>query len=190
MAKKLNINENERDQFRAAIKGTQPIKRSRAIHPTPSPKIKLRSQSTSTPLEMNKKQASDYLDTLNEDDWVSGEDKLQFARTGVQERIRRKLARGDCTLEASLDLHGLLADQALTYIDEFLATCQQNGKRWVLIVHGKGKLSVTPNPRLKNLLNQKLREHPGVLAFHSAKPKHGGSGALYVLLKSNRGENT
>jgi len=36
---------------------------------------------------------------------------------------------------------------------------------------------------IKNKVNSWLRQHQDVLAFHSAMPKDGGNGAVYVLLK-------
>jgi DNA-nicking Smr family endonuclease len=35
-------------------------------------------------------------------------------------------------------------------------------------------------------MNSWLRQHHTVLAFSSAPPRHGGTGALYVLLRSAR----
>jgi DNA-nicking Smr family endonuclease len=54
-----------------------------------------------------------------------------------------------------------------------------------LIVHGKGYRSRNRLPVIKTLLDRWLRECSQVLAFHSAQPKHGGSGAVYVLLKKS-----
>jgi len=53
----------------------------------------------------------------------------------------------------------------------------------VRIIHGKGKGSENNLPILKNNLDQWLRRQDHVLAFCSARPIGGGTGAVYVLIK-------
>ena len=38
---------------------------------------------------------------------------------------------------------------------------------------------------LKGYVNHWLKELDAVQAFHSAQPQHGGTGAVYVLLRKN-----
>ena len=57
------------------------------------------------------------------------------------------------------------------------------GKRCVRIVHGKGLSSEGKLPVLKVKVNSWLRQKDDVLAFCSARPQDGGTGAVYVLLK-------
>jgi DNA-nicking Smr family endonuclease len=54
----------------------------------------------------------------------------------------------------------------------------------VLVVHGKGERQPekTAIGVLKGFVNQWLRDLDPVQAFHSARPEHGGTGAVYVLL--------
>ena len=61
----------------------------------------------------------------------------------------------------------------------------------MLITHGKGELRDKP-ALLKSCVNHWLKELDSVLAFHSAQPHHGGSGASYVMLRksSNKRVNT
>ncbi|TQV07217.1 SMR domain protein, partial [Xanthomonas perforans] len=56
----------------------------------------------------------------------------------------------------------------------------------VRIIHGKGLQSDTGAPVLKNLMDRLLRQRNDVLAFHSAPPTQGGTGALLVLLARRR----
>ena len=53
----------------------------------------------------------------------------------------------------------------------------------IRIIHGKGLSSGKQKSVLKTYINHWLSEHERVLAFHSAKAKDGGTGAVYVLLK-------
>ncbi len=115
---------------------------------------------------------------------VAPEERLFFARSGLQQRNIRRLKRGECRVEASLDLHGQTLAEAGEALFVFLRDCQQAGQRCALIVHGKGHRSATGKPRLKAQLQQWLRDEPEILAFSSALPRDGGSGALYVLIRS------
>lgn len=111
---------------------------------------------------------------------------LDFARSGIQPSALAKLRRGKLAIDSDLDLHGMTAEQARTALNGFLRESLELGYRCIRIVHGKGYRSPGNNPVIKPLLNRWLREAGEVLAFHSAQPKHGGSGALYVLLKRQR----
>jgi DNA-nicking Smr family endonuclease len=85
------------------------------------------------------------------------------------------------TIEASLDLHGMVVTEARNALSHFLMECHRQGIRQVLIIHGKGRAN--PYPILKNKLNHWLRQADNVLAFCSVKASDGSSGALHVLLK-------
>ena len=114
---------------------------------------------------------------------ITGETILSFAHTGLQRKRITQLRQGKIRPRATLDLHEHTSDEAIQATDAFLKRCQQKGMNAVCIIHGKGHYSSNNQPVLKHLLNQYLRQHPVVLAFHSAKKSEGGSGALYVLLK-------
>jgi DNA-nicking Smr family endonuclease len=53
----------------------------------------------------------------------------------------------------------------------------------VRIVHGKGLRSRAAGPVLKALTDRLLRRRDDVIAFASARPALGGTGAVVVLLK-------
>lgn len=108
---------------------------------------------------------------------------LSYRAPGVQERVLRQLRRGGYRREAELDLHGLNRDRAREAVSEFLALCRQRDYRCVRIIHGKGKGSPNSGPVLKRVLDGWLRKVRNVVAFCSARPADGGSGALYVLLR-------
>lgn len=114
---------------------------------------------------------------------VAAEESLFFARPGLQHRLKQRLKRGDIPLDAHLDLHGQTIAEAGDTLAQFLREAQQNGCRCVLVVHGKGQRSQQGKPVLKSQVNHWLRQHDAVLGFCSAQARHGGSGALYVLLR-------
>ena len=84
-------------------------------------------------------------------------------------------------------MHGMSVDEARDHLVEFIEDCRRHHLRTVLVIHGKGFRSSGTRPVLKSMVNNWLRQHQAVMAFCSAQPADGGSGALYVLLKSARG---
>ncbi len=115
----------------------------------------------------------------------SGEELL-FARSGLQRSTLRRLRSGDFALEAELDLHGYTSSEAGIHVIAFLNEAQDHGWRCVRIIHGKGLGSPGRQPILKSKLNTWLKIRDEVLAFASARPEHGGTGAVYVLLKKRK----
>ncbi|WP_020396744.1 Smr/MutS family protein [Thiolinea disciformis] len=110
-------------------------------------------------------------------------DVLSYLRAGIQHRVFNKLRRGEYRIAAELDLHGLNAREARMYLAEFLVRVYPLQGECVRIIHGKGNRSDHRGPILKTKVNHWLRQHDRVLAFHSARPVDGGTGAAYVLLK-------
>ena len=94
----------------------------------------------------------------------------------------KKLRQGKNPIEHSLDLHGLTVVEARKELLGFFDECKASGLRHAIIIHGKGFRS-KDRPVIKPMVNRWLRATDNVLAFHSAQPKDGGNGAVYVLLK-------
>ena len=111
-------------------------------------------------------------------------DILSFSRSGLQHNVLKKLRQGKNPIEHTVDLHGLTVEQARNELLEFFGECEAAGIRYAIIVHGKGFRSKN-KPVIKPMVNRWLRAVDNVLAFHSAQPKDGGSGAVYVLLKKS-----
>ncbi|GMR07155.1 MAG: hypothetical protein BMS9Abin26_0157 [Gammaproteobacteria bacterium] len=110
-------------------------------------------------------------------------DELLFVREGLQHRTVKKLRRGEIAIEAELDLHGQIVNEARQCLANFLRDCQSSGKRCVRIIHGRGHGSFGKKPVLKNKVNMWLQQRDDVLAFCSTRPVDGGTGAVYVLLR-------
>jgi DNA-nicking Smr family endonuclease len=176
MAKKTPLNEEDKAAFTEAMKGVKRISHSKVTHlPTP-PLPKLRPKTPTDPDTIHF-QFSDY-ETLEP---VTSEDTLEFSRSGVQQKILRKMRTGQYTIEASLDLHGMIVEEAREALAHFIGECRRKRIRNVLIIHGKGRAH--HNPILKNKLNNWLRQTNEILAFCSVKTKDGSTGSIYVLLK-------
>jgi DNA-nicking Smr family endonuclease len=112
---------------------------------------------------------------------------LEFKRPGVQNGVFRKLKQGRYEAEAGLDLHRMTAEIARREIFEFVQECYRLGLRSVLIIHGKGvsKAEKERSSILKGCVDHWLRQLEIVQAFNSAQPRHGGTGAVYVLLRKS-----
>lgn len=111
------------------------------------------------------------------------EDSLSFIAPGLQKNVLKKLRKGYFGFDASIDLHGLTSQEAKHQLAKFLHFSIEDGCRCVHIVHGKGYGSSNDQPVLKNDINVWLRQHSEVQAFCSTPSKHGGTGAVFVLLK-------
>lgn len=110
------------------------------------------------------------------------------SRTGLDRRKAERLSRGKLPIEASLDLHGLRQADAHRRLESFLAEAHAAGKRCVLVVTGKG-LHKEEAGVLRSAVPRWLNEAPNrarILSFDYAQQKHGGTGALYVLLRRKR----
>jgi DNA-nicking Smr family endonuclease len=115
---------------------------------------------------------------------------LQFQRPGIQNNVFRKLKQGRYEIEADIDLHRMTVAIARQAVFDGIEQCSQQGLRSIIIVHGKGQGSSTKEggSTLKACVDRWLRDLGSVQAFHSAQPKHGGTGAVYVLLRNERGQ--
>jgi DNA-nicking Smr family endonuclease len=117
---------------------------------------------------------------------VTSDESLFFTRAGVQQRQLQRLRRGKLPIGAELDMHGMTAAEARLAVVNFIDLCRERHVRCVRIIHGKGYSAGVGAPVLKNHLNNWLRQHHDVLAFSSAQLQDGGSGALYVLLRTGQ----
>ncbi|HEY8538324.1 MAG TPA: Smr/MutS family protein [Steroidobacteraceae bacterium] len=111
-------------------------------------------------------------------------EEVGFRRPHVSETVLLKLRRGQYALDAEIDLHGLTAAQAKHALREFIVESVARRWRCVRVVHGKGRRSGPRGPVLKPTVVHWLQRSNDVLAFGSARAVDGGSGALYVLLRT------
>lgn len=111
-------------------------------------------------------------------------EELLYLRDGHSPDILSKLRRGHWVIQAKIDLHGLVSDEARLYVSTFISDCKKRGIRCVRIVHGKGLGSRNREPVLKHKLRGWLMQKDEVIAYAEAKKQDGGSGAVIVLLKA------
>lgn len=127
---------------------------------------------------------SEVSDTLS--DFVTGDTLEEYLVNGLSRMSLRKLRQGTWPVLDRLDLHGLHTDEARKILQEFLHDAEHNYFRCVLVIHGKGMNSPVGEGVLRKLTRHWLAQHSAVLGFCNAPPREGGSGAVLVLLKTNR----
>ena len=175
---KVTENEAAHALFQEAMQGVTPLQCDKV--PFPKPRL------TPFPKQRYLDEVLVHKDMLSENydpaELETGEE-LIFVRPGVQRSVLQKLRRGHFSVSAELDLHGMVARVARVEVADFLRYCHHNNIRCARIVHGKGYGSWQKQPVLKNKLNHWLRQRDEVLAFCSARPVDGGTGAIYVLIK-------
>lgn len=169
--------DDELSLFRKAMAGARPLKQDgvspHRTHRKPVP-------------QQRKRDEQDVVASLLSDDYspdIETGEELLYVRGGLQQRVLRKFRRGQYAIESELDLHGYTVVEAREALAAFLNAAQQAGKRCVRIIHGKGLGAEGRLPVLKIKVNSWLRQKNQVLAFCSARPQDGGTGAVYVLLK-------
>ena len=110
-------------------------------------------------------------------------EELLFRRPHVRPGDLRKLRRGHVPVAEEIDLHGLTADEAHEALAAFLTEAVARRSRCVRVILGKGLRSGPGGPVIKRRIGRWLRRRDEVLAFCSARPVDGGTGAVYVLIK-------
>lgn len=113
-------------------------------------------------------------------------------RTGLAPKTLSRLRRGQIAIERELDLHQLTEDEARTRVLACLRTTRDSEARCVRIIHGRG-LHSAGAPVLKTSLVDWLETDPAfaklrreILAFTTAPPALGGSGATLILFARKR----
>jgi DNA-nicking Smr family endonuclease len=101
---------------------------------------------------------------------------------GLDKRTAQRFRRGEMPIEARLDLHGMFEEEAHRATASFIARAHADGLRLVLLITGKGGVLREAVPRWLDEGATRAR----VLATSWAQPRHGGGGALYVLLRRHR----
>ncbi len=179
------ISEQEQQSFRDEMADVRPLiteKRIEIVKNKPSPKPRHNQDYSESEELTNVNMMSDPVDLRD----AVVDDILFFARAGIQQKLQKKLRRGELPIEHELDLHGYTVVEAKTAIYEFFDECKKQHIRYVHIIHGKGYRSDQKIPVLKTHVAYWLPQHKDVLAFSSAQSKDGGTGAIYVILKSSR----
>lgn len=176
MSSKNKLSDEELREFRDAVADIKPLPSKSLRHrPKPRPQARFARAAAAQVLQESLHGNPDPEEAM------LGKG-LYFARPGVQQSVLRKLRRGQFSVGAVLDLHGLRSEDARRALAEFLQEMHGKGLRCARIIHGKGYRSGPRGPVLKQKLNVWLQQREDIIAFCSARPVDGGTGAVYILL--------
>jgi DNA-nicking Smr family endonuclease len=106
----------------------------------------------------------------------------------------RRLSRGLVAPDRTVDLHGHTLASAYDLLDAALAMAIRAGDRTILLVTGKPPRPASERPHARGAIRAATgdwlagsRHAAAIAAVRAAHPRHGGAGALYIVLKRPRG---
>ena len=111
-------------------------------------------------------------------------DELKLGqRTALSKKNIKDFSKGNVFIENKLDLHGFNLVEAKNLLENFINQSVKNNKRLILVITGKGKEGegIIKNNIISWLNRKDLRNK--ILAVNYASKKHGGCGAIYILLR-------
>ena len=118
--------------------------------------------------------------------WTLQGDHIEAAHPSVSRTTLKRLRRGHFSVQAECDLHGMSQREAREAVAAFIEASARGRLGCVRIIHGRGNNSEGKTPVLKSGLQAWLsgrRLSRYVLAYCSALPRDGGTGAVYALLR-------
>lgn len=171
--------------FEQEMKDVRPLKAGasqglRKTRDKPSPGTLYRREAAQRPLGSDE----NYL-TTGFVEFIHPQEVLSFRRGGVQSGVFQKLQSGAYRIEATLDLHLMSVEQARIEVYAFIHDCLHYEVRTALINHGKGARGKQQQAMIKSYVARWLPQFPQIMAYHSAQGFHGGTGAVYVLLRKS-----
>ncbi len=104
-----------------------------------------------------------------------------------------KLARGLVSPDATIDLHGHTLAAAHARLDQELGRAIVRGDRVLLVVTGRPPRAESERPHARGAIRAAIgdwiaagRHVDRIASIRGAHPRHGGGGALYLILRRNR----
>jgi DNA-nicking Smr family endonuclease len=178
------MNDDDLNLFRQEVADVMPLQQTGQVFH--------KKRTSPTPGQMYRREAAQRNDAFDENmlpstfvEFVHPEAVISFKRGGIQNGVFRKLQQGAYEIEAVLDLHGLTVEEARREVYRFIQDCLHYDVRSALISHGKGRRNKEQRPLLKSFLVRWLPLFPEIMAYHSAQKCHGGTGAVYLLLRKS-----
>lgn len=105
----------------------------------------------------------------------------------------RRLSRGLVSPDRSIDLHGHGLNSAYQLLDQALERAISHGERLILLVTGKPPPRDSERPHARGAIRAAVgdwlaasRHSDRIAAVRGAHPRHGGTGALYIVLRRPR----
>jgi DNA-nicking Smr family endonuclease len=194
LGRNMSSHEDDLAIWQAVMKAVKPLKGREKARAPQKPAVKTggramaapmrsqslaRSQPPARPLHRVASKAGGGQAIVGADQHIASIDKLERHR-------RDQIKKDKLTIDGTIDLHGMTQDKAFVALERFCHRHVASQSRLILVVTGKG--SVSEGGVLKKALPYWLRQILGarLLALDEAMPRHGGSGAFYVLIRRQR----
>ena len=181
---RIMVEDDEEDLWDFVTRDVKPIARNKPLKVVVSHK---KSAARRVVDSAGQRQVDELPDQISERD---------HAGVGLDRKTADRLRKGQIPLEGRLDLHGMNQVQAHKALEVFIMQAQREGRRCVLVITGKGAGEDGRRDPLSSGQGVLKRRVPQWLASGSlqgyvlksvpAQARHGGDGALYVLLKRQR----
>jgi DNA-nicking Smr family endonuclease len=182
--------EDDRRAFEEAMRGVTPLSNdARATRRPHDPGAKAPPRPAAPRVSEDALAEAELADLIESGNALAVEEvgeSVAAVASGIDRRVLKRLRAGQFPVDAELDLHGRLRERAREDLLRFVARARDEGKRCVLVIHGRGLGSGPEGAVLPAMVRETLAEGPlrrHVLAFTSAPPAMGGDGALIVLLR-------
>jgi DNA-nicking Smr family endonuclease len=112
---------------------------------------------------------------------------------GLDASWNRRLGRGLVSPESAIDLHGYTLASAYDRLDQGLEQAIRRGDRVLLLITGKPPRPESERPHARGAIRAAVgdwlaasRHADRIAAVRGAHPRHGGTGALYIVLRRPR----
>lgn len=172
MKKKTGLTDEERDLWQQATKDVTPLPKKRLAKPAASQAV--------LPAPRKKIKPSPVLPAPNPAPTLS--------KGGIDTSTAAKVKRGEFAIDGRIDLHGMTLAEAHVRLTAFIESSCRQGLRCLLVITGKGRREAGQPTIQKEaprwLAHSQLAGR--ILMISSAQPRHGGKGALYVLLRRQK----
>jgi len=119
--------------------------------------------------------------------------KPDATRTTLDGSWDRRLARGLASPDRTVDLHGHGLNAAYMILDQALERAVAHDERLILLVTGKPPRPESERPHARGAIRAAVgdwlaasRHADRIATVRGAHPRHGGAGALYIILRRSR----
>ncbi|TAH47739.1 MAG: SMR domain protein [Rhodocyclaceae bacterium] len=178
---RATVAQDDKDLFRSAVGNVRRLQgETEATPATPRPEP--------VPRQFERDEAAVREELLSGDfdpGSIEQGDEIHYLKPGQPAGILKRLRRGQYSIRSELDLHQMTEAVARSAVTLFLNEAIRQREFCVRIIHGKGLRSASRGPVLKRMTERLLRQRADVLAFASALPAQGGTGAVLVLLQEH-----
>lgn len=174
---------NSANDFLAELADVKPLTKNDTVSPLPA-HLKLAQKQNRVSIKQGKAAILNPLQLDNVTP-VNPDDYLSYQQPGIQDGVFKNLRTGRYATEFTLNITAMTLREACDAFYNAIISNHAKGVRCILVKHGRGENS-KPFPGLKkSYVNKWLLCLEEVIAFHTAQPQHGGTGATYVLLKKH-----